>query len=68
MIKLLMIDMDGTCLDSRSRMTDRTLRALRRAAAEGIIVVPATGRNLGCLPHRLAAGTVYEHGMPYRGG
>ena len=67
MIKLLMIDMDGTCLDSRSRMTDRTLRALRRAAAEGIIVVPATRRNLGCLPHRLAAGTVYEHGMPYRG-
>ena len=25
MIKLLAIDMDGTCLDQRSRMTDRTL-------------------------------------------
>lgn len=59
--------MDGTCLDSRSRMTDRTLDALRRAASEGIIVVPATGRNLGCVPHRLAAGTIDGPVLPYRG-
>ena len=32
MIKLLAIDMDGTCLDQRSRMTDRTLDVLRKAA------------------------------------
>lgn len=56
MIKLLAVDMDGTCLDSRSRMTERTLIALRRAASAGITVVPTTGRNLGCIPHRLAAG------------
>lgn len=59
--------MDGTCLDSRSRMTDRTLGALRRAASEGLIVVPATGRNLGCVPHRLAAGTIDGPVLPYRG-
>ena len=68
MIKLLAVDMDGTCLDSRSRMTDQTLLALRRAAAAGITVVPTTGRNLGCIPHRLAAGTLYDDtGPAYRG-
>ena len=60
MIKLLAIDMDGTCLDQRSRMTDRTLDVLRKAAKAGITVVPCTGRNLGCIPHRLAAGVLRE--------
>lgn len=58
MIKLLAVDMDGTCLDRQSRMTDRTIEALRAAARKGIMIVPATGRNLGCIPYRLAAGTV----------
>lgn len=58
MIKLLAVDMDGTCLTSRSTLTDRTLRALRDAAGKGIIIVPTTGRNMLCLPHRLAAGTL----------
>lgn len=62
MIKLLAVDMDGTCLDRRSRMTDATLEALRKAAARGIIIVPATGRNLECIPHRLAAGTLFTTG------
>ena len=64
MIKLLAVDMDGTCLDGRSRMTDRTLCALRKAAEKGIIIVPATGRNLECIPHRLAAGTLRRTGTP----
>ena len=58
MIQLLAVDMDGTCLTSRSTLTDRTLRALRDAAGKGIIIVPTTGRNMLCLPHRLAAGTL----------
>lgn len=60
MIKLLAVDMDGTCLDGRSRITDYTIQALREAAGKGITVVPATGRNLFCLPHRLAEGTLYS--------
>lgn len=52
-IKLLAVDMDGTCLDGRSRMSRETVEALREAARAGITVVPATGRNLHCLPHRL---------------
>lgn len=58
MIRLLAVDMDGTCLDSRSRITDRTIGALRKAAAAGIQVVPTTGRSMTCVPHRLAAGTI----------
>ena len=50
-------------------MTDRMINALRRASSEGIIVVPATGRNLGCVPHRLAAGMIRGSGTgsAYRG-
>lgn len=62
MIKLLAVDMDGTCLDRRSRMTDVTLEALRKAAGRGVIIVPTTGRNLECIPHRLAAGTLFTTG------
>lgn len=54
--------MDGTCLDRRSRMTDATLEALRKAAGRGVIIVPTTGRNLECIPHRLAAGTLFTTG------
>ena len=45
-IKLLAVDMDGTCLDGRSRMSRETVEALREAARAGITVVPTTGRNL----------------------
>lgn len=60
MIKMLAVDMDGTCLDRKSRITDNTIEALREAARAGITVVPATGRNLYCLPYRLAAGCIYQ--------
>ena len=53
-IRLLAVDMDGTCLNSRSQMTAETIHALEAAAKAGIIVVPTTGRSLSCLPHRLA--------------
>ena len=43
-------------------MTDATLEALRKAAGRGVIIVPTTGRNLECIPHRLAAGTLFTTG------
>lgn len=64
MIKLLALDMDGTCLDKRSHVTDEVLGTLRQAAREGIIIVPATGRNLECIPHRLASGVLRRIGTP----
>ena len=65
MIKLLAVDMDGTCLDRKSRITDGTIRTLRDAAAAGITVVPATGRSMACIPHRLAAGTIRKNIASY---
>ena len=61
MIKLLAVDMDGTCLDSKSRMSEETVAALKTAAEKGITVVPTTGRNLNCLPHRLQAESFYRY-------
>ena len=46
MIKLLAIDMDGTCLDSSSRMREVTLQALEQAVAAGICIVPTIERGI----------------------
>ena len=42
MIRLLALDMDGTCLNGRSRMTEETIRTIRKAADAGIIIVPTS--------------------------
>ena len=61
MIKLLAVDMDGTCLDSEGRMSDKTLAALRYAAENGITVVPTTGRNINCLPAKIKNESFYRY-------
>ncbi len=61
MIKLLAVDMDGTCLDSEGKMSDNTLSALKKAAESGIIVVPTTGRNMKCLPVKIKNETFYRY-------
>ena len=52
-MKLLALDMDGTCLNSFSKITDTTMDALRLARTSGLELVPTTGRALSCLPHQL---------------
>lgn len=52
-MKLLAIDMDETCLNSKKQISDINIRALKWAAQNGIAVVPATGRCISCLPHQL---------------
>ncbi len=54
MLKLLAIDMDGTCLNGRSRISPKVLKALEAAHNAGVLIVPTTGRALTCLPHQLA--------------
>ena len=61
MIKLLAVDMDGTCLDSNGRMNDETLSALKYAAQKGITVVPTTGRNINCLPLKIKNENFYRY-------
>ena len=61
MIKLLAVDMDGTCLNSEGKMSDKTYNALKKAAESGIIVVPATGRNINCLPMKIKNESFYRY-------
>ncbi|MBR2868100.1 MAG: Cof-type HAD-IIB family hydrolase [Clostridia bacterium] len=67
MIKLLAVDMDGTCLNSKSRMSEATVEALISAAESGITVVPTTGRNLTCLPHRIKNEMFYRYAITSNG-
>ena len=61
MIKLLAVDMDGTCLNSKGVMAPETLEALKKAAEAGVIVVPTTGRNINCLPVPLKNQSFYRY-------
>ncbi len=61
MIKLLAVDMDGTCLNSNNEITDETLEALKKASQSGILVVPTTGRNFNCLPEKIKTESFYKY-------
>lgn len=45
-IRLAALDLDGTLLHGDKTISDHTLTVLRRLMAEGVLVVPTTGRNL----------------------
>lgn len=51
--RLLAVDLDGTLLTNEKRITKRTAEALQKAAAQGIMIVPVTGRPLFGLPEEL---------------
>ncbi len=61
MIKLLAIDMDGTCLNDKKLISDVTMQALLEASEAGIMVVPTTGRALTCLPHQIQDQAFYRY-------
>ena len=45
-IRLIAADMDGTLLDDEKGIPEENLRAFRACAAQGIEIVPATGRTM----------------------
>lgn len=49
-IKLVLLDLDGTLLDSRKRLPEANRLAMERAAARGVAIVPASGRGYGGIP------------------
>ena len=49
-MKLIALDLDGTLLTTDKELTAENEAALRRAAAAGIEIVPATGRFYGAIP------------------
>lgn len=52
-MRMLAMDIDGTCLNNNHRISNKTLNAMRMAAEAGIEIVPTTGRALSCLPGQL---------------
>ncbi|MGN0628898.1 MAG: Cof-type HAD-IIB family hydrolase [Oscillospiraceae bacterium] len=60
-IKLLAIDMDGTCLNSKNRISENTMYWLRRAKDRGIEIVPTTGRTLTCIPYQLKGEGLFRY-------
>ena len=49
-IKIISLDLDGTLLDSRKRLSEKNRAALEAAAAKGVLIVPTTGRFFGMMP------------------
>ena len=49
-IKIISLDLDGTLLDSQKRLSDGNRAALEEAAANGVHIVPTTGRFFGMMP------------------
>ena len=52
-IKMVAFDLDGTLLNSEKQISNRTWEAIKKAADQGVVVLPATGRPLGALPKEL---------------
>ena len=52
-VRLIAADLDGTLLNEKKEVSERNLTALRRAAEQGILFVPATGRIWRGLPQAL---------------
>ena len=44
-IRLVAIDQDGTLLDSHGQLSEKNSRAIRRAVAQGVMVIIATGKS-----------------------
>ena len=53
MMKLLAVDLDGTCLDHTDILRPSVLEALHRAHQNGVTVAVSTGRNLLGIPAAL---------------
>ncbi len=49
-IKLILLDLDGTLLNSDKQISPANYRALERAAAAGVHIVPSTGRFYSGMP------------------
>ena len=60
-VKLIAFDLDGTLLDDDKHLPAENLAALQAAHAQGIILVPATGRILKALPEELLAPGLFRY-------
>jgi len=52
-IKIVALDLDGTLLDDQKRLSQKNEDALRRCLAQGIHIVPTTGRTWDGIPDQI---------------
>lgn len=52
-IKLIAVDLDGTLLDSKKRLSGTNRQALALCAQKGIWIVPCTGRTVSGIPEEI---------------
>ena len=60
-VRLIAFDLDGTLLDDDKHLPAENLAALQAAHAQGIFLVPATGRILKALPEELLAPGLFRY-------
>lgn len=53
MVKLLALDLDGTCLNWNNKISSKTMAALKKAAQQGVEIIFATGRSYASIPYQL---------------
>ena len=66
-IRLLAFDLDGTTLQRGNVLSDRNRKAMEKAAAAGVYVVPCTGRNVSFLPPCLKELTCIRYAITSNG-
>lgn len=67
-VKLIGMDLDGTLLTTKKELTPYTKAVLKRAAEQGITVLPATGRPLSGLTEELLEFQGFRYAVTANGG
>ena len=67
-IRLIATDLDGTLLDENKRVGIKTRAALEKAAARGILFVPATGRSYQIIPEEVRSLPFLRYVITANGG
>lgn len=67
-VKLIASDLDGTLLTNKKELSPRTREALDLAAAQGIYLVPATGRSFESVPEMIREYPGVEYLITANGG
>ena len=66
-IKLIALDLDGTTLNSKGQLTEKTRKALETVAGKGVHIVIATGRVYSALPEEVTAVRGIEYAITSNG-
>lgn len=67
-VKMIGMDLDGTLLTTQKELTAYTKQVLKRAAEQGIIVMPATGRPLRGITEDLLEFSEFRYAVTANGG